>query len=490
MDSNSTATVRRKTKIVSTLGPASSSPEKIRDLIKAGVNVFRLNFSHGSYEDHGKLLQTVRAASAELEIPVAVLQDLSGPKIRITEVVGGSVDLVDGQTVKIKATTDKTKMSDINCINVIGLDPAAFVVAGEQILLSDGYIDLRAEAVSNGEVSCRIIRGGNLRSKQGIAFPGTVINLPATTEKDLLDLKWGLANEVDYVAISFVQTPEDIKRVRAVAAEEGKTVRIISKIEMKTALKHIDDILAISDGVMVARGDLGVELPVEKVPLVQKELIEKANYLGIPVIVATQMMASMVKSIRPTRAEVTDVATAVMAGGDAVMLFEENAIGDHPVVGGQYLDRIAKEAETTFTFDEYKLRMRDADKATVPDAIAYAACAASIKVNASAIICCTETGYSARLVAKYRPQQPLYGLSSVPATVRSLALYWGILPMDLPRSKNHLNEVEIALSKVQLREKMPNGSIAVVTGGLSVATPGATSQLSIRTMNYRNHEQE
>ena len=479
---------RRKTKIVSTLGPASSSPEVIRELIKAGVNVFRLNFSHGSHEDHGKLLNIVRSVSKELDAPIAVLQDLSGPKIRITEIAGGSVNLEDGATLKLRSTTDKTLMSDASCIQVMGLDPAQFVKPGEQVLLSDGYIDLRVESVSGPEVTCKIIRGGNLRSKQGIAFPGSMINLPATTEKDLHDLKWGLENGVDYVAISFVQTPEDVKRVREFAASQDKEVRIISKIEMKTALKHIDDILELSDGVMVARGDLGVELPVERVPLVQKELIEKANYLGIPVIVATQMMASMVKSIRPTRAEVTDVATAVMAGADAVMLSEETAIGDFPVIAVQYLDRIAREAETTFTFDEYKLRMRDADKATVPDAIAYAACAASVKVNAGAIICCTETGYSARLVAKYRPQQPLYGLSSRPETVRRLALYWGVCPMDLPRPKNHANEVEIALSKVQLREKMPNGSIAVVTGGLSVATPGATSQLDIRAMNYRHHE--
>jgi pyruvate kinase len=482
------AAQRRKTKIVSTLGPASSSPEVIRDLIKAGVNVFRLNFSHGSHEDHGKLLNTVRTVAKELDAPIAVLQDLSGPKIRITEIAGGSVNLEDGAPLKLRSTTDKTLMSDANCIQVMGLDPSQFVKPGEQVLLSDGYIDLRVESVSGAEVSCKIIRGGNLRSKQGIAFPGSMINLPATTEKDLHDLKWGLENGVDYVAISFVQTPEDVKRVRDFAASQDKEVRIISKIEMKTALKHIDEILELSDGVMVARGDLGVELPVERVPLVQKELIEKANYLGIPVIVATQMMASMVKSIRPTRAEVTDVATAVMAGADAVMLSEETAIGDFPVIAVQYLDRIAREAETTFTFAEYKLRMRDSDKATVPDAIAYAACAASVKVNAGAIICCTETGYSARLVAKYRPQQPLYGLSSRPETVRRMALYWGVCPMDLPRPKNHANEVEIALSKVQLREKMPNGSIAVVTGGLSVATPGATSQLDIRAMNYRHHE--
>ena len=273
--------------------------------------------------------------------------------------------------------------------------------------------------------------------------------------------------------------------LREIIKREKGDLQIIAKIERKKALENIHEILDACDGVMVARGDLGVEVPLEKVPMLQKALIEQANFRGIPVIVATQMLHSMITSIRPTRAEVSDIATAVMSGADAVMLSEETAIGENPVEAVKYLGKIAYEAEKSFVFDEYKLRLRDSDSATVPDAVAYAAAAAAIKVNAAAIIACTETGNSARLLAKYRPQQPLYGASSRDATLQRMCLYWGIIPISCVSSSSHYDEIETALSAVQKREGLKNGSRAVVTGGIAVRTPGATSVLEIREMRFK-----
>ncbi|RIL00245.1 MAG: pyruvate kinase, partial [Proteobacteria bacterium] len=319
-------------------------------------------------------------------------------------------------------------------------------------------------------------------SRVGIAFPDSVVDLPATTQKDLKDVEWAIANKIDYVAVSFVKNARDLSMLREISSKHGGDIRLIAKIERRTALENIEEILDASDGLMVARGDLGLELPLEKVPLVQKQLIAQANYRGIPVIVATQMLHSMITSTRPTRAEVTDIAFAVMSGADAVMLSEETAIGEHPRKAVEYLGKIAAEADRSFVFDEYKLRLRDADRLTVPDAVAYAACAASIKVSATAIIACTETGTSARLVAKYRPQEPLYGVSTSEAALRRMSLYWGVKPLRIGEPQSHQDELEIALESVKKDGNFPKGSRAVVTGGLSVRSPGATTMLEIKEL--------
>lgn len=473
----------RKTKIIATLGPASRSPEKLRELIRAGTNVFRLNFSHGSHAEHLETLHRVRDASNELEMPVAVLQDLSGPKIRITPIEGDFAPLSDGDHVEL-VFSDGTKSTSAR-IYVEGVNPTIVLKPGHPVLLADGIIELRAVEISGKVARCTVVKGGRIRSRVGIAFPDSNVDLPATTDKDMEDLAWGIEHGVDYVALSFVNNGDDMRLVKKVISEKKGFQKVISKIERKSALDNIDDILKESDGLMVARGDLGLEFPPEHVPVIQKSLIEMCNYRGIPVIVATQMLQSMVTSIRPTRAEVSDVATAVMQGADAIMLSEETTIGEHPVECVNYLSRIAHQAEQGFLFEEFKLRLRDADRATVPDAVAYAACAAAVKVQGSAIIACTETGYSARLVAKYRPQLALYGASSSATTLRRMCLYWGVIPISCVTPSSHLDEVEIALRTVQTNEDLPNGARAVLTGGLSVRTPGATSVLEIREMNYR-----
>lgn len=473
---------KRRTKVIATLGPSSRSPERIKQLIEAGANVFRLNFSHGTHDEHLELLTNVRRISKELGAYIAVLQDLSGPKVRISAVENDYCPLEDGTTVELRPANGS--LSNSKTIFVETVNPAASVKAGHQVLLADGIMELVAEKQTSEAVICRVVKGGRLRSRVGIAFPDSAIDLPATTKKDLDDLAWGIKNEVDYVAISFVRTAEDVVQLRKAIQEKGSDIGIVAKIERRGALENIIDIIGVSDGVMIARGDLGLEVPLEELPLLQRRLIEESNNAGIPVIVATQMMHSMITSTRPTRAEVSDIAAAVMSGADAVMLSDETAIGEHPAECVKFLSKISNAAERSFAFEEYKLRLRQHDSLTVPDAVAYAACAAAVKVSAAAIIACTETGSSARLLAKYRPQQPLYGASHRESSLRRMALYWGVNPIPFPSADSHQGEVDSALSTVQKQEALPNESKAVITGGLSTKTPGATSVLEIRTLNY------
>jgi pyruvate kinase len=468
----------RKTKIVATIGPASRSREILRDLILAGVNVFRLNFSHGSHESHTEALNDIRHVADELQITVAVLQDLSGPKIRITSILEDYVIIPDGGEITLYLS-DSSKSSSSE-IFVEGLDPATFLTPGETVLLADGIIVLEVLRTENRGVVCRVVKGGRLRSRVGIAFPDSTVDIPATTQKDLTDLEWGMKHEVDFVAISFVQNASDIVGLRERMQQREFCPKIIAKIERKLALTNIDEIIQVADGVMVARGDLGLEVPLERLPLLQRDLIEKSNHRGIPVIVATQMLHSMISSVRPTRAEVSDVAAAVMSGADAVMLSEETAIGEHPVEAVRYLSRIALEAEKSFEFEEYKYRLRDADRETVPDAISYAACAAAVKIGASAIIACSRTGTSARLLAKYRPQKPLYGVSTSAEACRRMVLNWGVIPLLIGKVNDRADEVAESIRLIKERENLGSGSRVIITGGLTANMPGSTSVMQIK----------
>ena len=473
--------VRRRTKIVATLGPATNQLDRIKELILAGVNVFRLNFSHGSHEEHLENIQKIRAAEEELNVPVAVLQDLSGPKIRITELDDGAKPIVRDEEILLK---HGSKTSDHQTLYSPLLDPTKILKPGHTILLADGVMVLEVLDVTPDAANCKIIRGGSLRSRIGIAFPDSVVDLPATTEKDMKDLSWGLENKVDFVAVSFVQKAADIEKVTDKLKDYSNVERplVIAKIEMRKAIDNISEILSASDGIMVARGDLGVEFPVEQVPTMQKDIIARANAMGKPVIVATQMLHSMVHANRPTRAEVTDVATAVNSGTDAVMLSEETAIGQYPVESVEYLAKIATEAEKEFNFDIYKRRFELYQSLSpVTDAIAYAACAAAHHLKASAIAACTETGLSARLVAKYRPRQALYGVSTQKLSMRRMCLYWGVVPILLENPDSRGTEIDSALREIKELENLPEDAIGIVTGGLTVRVPGTTSVLEIRT---------
>ncbi len=476
---------RRKTKIIATVGPASRSPEKIRALINAGVNVFRLNFSHGSHTEHLETLNTIRAVANELQSYTAILQDLSGPKIRITNISDDFTTIKDDQNVELCFATDSKLISSPDRIYVEGLDPTKILQPGQPVLLADGIISLECTEIKNDKAICKVIKGNRLRSRVGIAFPDSNIDLPAATEKDMIDLEWGIKNSVDYAAVSFVQNAADMNKIRAAIKKAESEIKIIAKIERKAALVNINEIIDASDSIMVARGDLGLEFPLEQLPRLQKKIIEEANFRGKSVIVATQMLHSMITSVRPTRAEVSDIAAAVMSGADAVMLSEETAIGEHPVESVTYLSKIAVEAEKSFHFEIFKLRLRDVDHLTVSDAVAYAACAAAVKVEASAIIACTETANSVRLIAKYRPQQALYGVSTREGALRRMSLIWGVIPVSCIGASNHYDEIELALKTVQEHAMLPNGSLAVITGGTAVSTPGSTSIMEIREMTYK-----
>lgn len=480
---NSKYPPRRKAKVIATIGPASRDEATLRKLIQAGVNVFRLNFSHGTYEEHGEVLERIRVVAKELDTFVAVLQDLSGPKIRITEVGENDLVIADDATIILKGPSSEKSSS--KCIYIETVDPATALEKGHPVLLADGSLVFEVTEVKKDHVICRALKGGKLRSRIGIAFPDSALTLPAATEKDLKDLRWGVKNGVDYVALSFVNNAEDVKRLKDEISRLRGDQRVIAKIERKSAILDIEAILEVTDGIMVARGDLGVNVALERLPILQKLLVERCNERGIPVIVATQMLQSMVTSIRPTRAEVSDVSLAVLNGADAVMLSEETAIGQYPVEAVKYLDHIAREAERRFEFQDFHWPARESLQQSVAEAIMFAACGAADKCKADAIVACTETGASARLTAKYRPRQPLYGVSSREDTCRRMCLYWGVFPIMCKPTETHTDEIVTALKEVQIRENLSNGSRAVVTGGIAARNPGSTSILEVREMNFR-----
>lgn len=480
---NSKAAPTRKSKIVVTMGPATQGLAMTKKIIQAGANIFRLNFSHGTYDEHLKTLQTIRQAATELDTYVAIMQDLSGPKIRITDIDESKMVIEDDAEIRLRGPSSQPSSSDT--IYIESVDPTKALEVGHPVLLADGNLVFEVTAVEKDHVVCRALKGGKLRSRIGIAFPDSALNLPAATAKDLKDLQWGVKNGVDYVALSFVNTAADVTALKDEIARLNGNQKVVAKIERKAAVLDIDNILLVTDAVMIARGDLGVNVPLERLPILQKLLIEKCNEHGVPVIVATQMLQSMVTSIRPTRAEVADVSLAVLNGADAVMLSEETAIGQYPLEAIKYLSHIAREAERRFEFLDFRWRHKDPLNQSVPEAIMFAACGAADKCKADAIIACTETGTSARLIAKYRPYQPLYGVSSREETLRRMCLYWGVIPISCKPTETHADEIVTALSEVQSRENLPNGSSAVVTGGMAARNPGSTSILEVREMRFR-----
>ncbi len=457
----------------------------LEQLILSGVDVFRLNFSHGTHEEHGQVLQAVRAASCKLGRPVAVMQDLSGPKLRITEMPGNAQEVKEGQIVELVKGTDMSSQARIYTPLV---DPAAFVENGHRILISDGTIELVGETKSGGVLRAKVVQGGFVRSRVGIAFPDSLVDLPAVTDKDLRDLEWGIANEVDFVAVSFVACAADVTRVRDIIQAAGGGIHVIPKIERRVALENIQEIIEVSDGILIARGDLGVDLPVEKLPGVQRDLIALANRRGIPAIVATEMLQSMITEMRPTRAEVSDIAWAVASGADALMLSGETAIGKHPAECVNYLCAIAFEAENQFDSEQHRERLRGMAEASVSDAVAFAAAGASEKISAAVVIATTASGETARLIAKYRPRPLILAVSDNDRTLRRVSLYWGVKALKAPSAAVRTPALMQLLGKIQEQENLANGSLAVVTGGLQPSAAGTTSIMQIQSLNYRIEE--
>ena len=410
----------RKAKIICTMGPACRDEPTLGQLVAAGMDVARLNFSHGSHDDHARALTSVRRAAEVAGRPIAVLLDLQGPKIRVGKIKGGRIDLKNGEEIVI-ITGPGSNLTE-------GKLPCSYeglpgdVSIGDPVLINDGAIRLEVTHVGKLEVRCRVIQGGLVTDNKGINLPGAAVSLPALTEKDLEDLKFGLTLGVDYVALSFVRTADDIRQVKRYA---GATP-IIAKLEKPQAVDRIDEIAQLAEGVMVARGDLGVELPLERVPLIQKTAIERTNYHGKIAIVATQMLESMIKSPQPTRAEVSDVANAILDGADAIMLSAETATGDFPVQAVSTMARIVEEVERSARYQNLPEMTLDRGESTFATAVAKACAAAAGQLGIGTIVVYTRTGETARQVAEYRPQARIVAITASVEAYRRMALYWGV----------------------------------------------------------------
>jgi len=465
----------RRTKIVCTIGPASSSDKMLEGLIRAGMNVARLNFSHGDYPSHRRVIRKIRQLERKLDRPVAILQDLPGPKVRIGAVAGDRVRLQTRRPFVL--TTRKILGSELAVsVSFPGLTHA--VRKGDPILLGDGEIELEALQVQKYEVKCRIIVGGILGSHKGIHFPRSTLNIRALTHEDKKDLAFGIANKVDMIALSFVRNSQDILYARREMEKYGAAIPIIAKIEKHEALDELDGILKNVDGIMVARGDLGLEIAQQRIPAMQKKMIRDANHLGKPVITATQMLRSMVWNPRPTRAEVADIANAILDGTDALMLSEETAAGEYPLQAVTIMAQVAEETETLL---EPRERFAGLPK-TVPEAISVSAISLARDLQVKAFLIPTTSGSTARLIARYRPRQPIIAVSPDPQTVKRLCLVWGVYPSSTRGFKNTDEMVRVLQEKAVESGLAKRGDLVVITAGLPLHQSGTTNMITAKVI--------
>lgn len=420
-------TQERKAKIVCTIGPATSSKEKLEALIQAGMNVARLNFSHGDHVSHKSAIDTIRQLSAEMDIPIAILQDLAGPKVRVGEIAGDSMLLETGDPFTL--TTRKVEGHG-SIVSVSYRQLPDEVEVGDKLMLADGTIVLTVEEVKETEIYCRVVYGGSLSSRKGVNCPSGLYGLPILGEKDLEDLQFGVENQVDYVALSFVRTAEDVLTAKAELTKAGAETPVIAKIETRASLLHFDEILKEADGIMIARGDLSIETPFTKVPVIQKQLIAKANLAAKPVITATQMLWSMIQNPSPTRAEVADVANAVFDGSDAVMLSDETTVGKYPVRAVVTMDSIASDSEQGgLEIGWEKLSSSETPRMEPDEEVARSAVQLANRLEVDFIGTITRSGRTARLVAKYRPDQQILAVTPNVTTLRRLCLIRGVIPL-------------------------------------------------------------
>ncbi len=463
----------RKAKIVCTLGPASDSAEVIEGMIRAGMDVARLNFSHGSPEDHRRRVRLVRQLARKLARPVAILQDIQGPKIRLGLFEGGQLLVKDGEQVVV---TTRAVLGGFGVIPTPLRSLPRDVRKGDPILLDDGRVVLEVEGIKGPDIRARVRVGGLLKDHKGLNLPGAKVSVPTITQKDAADLAFGQELEVDYVALSFVRSPADLERARGLVR---KGTPLVAKIEKPQAVEQLEEISAASDGVMVARGDLGVEMPLEKLPRIQKDAVRKVNAQGKLVIVATEMLESMVSNPRPTRAEVSDVANAILDGADAVMLSGETAAGKYPVQAVATMARIVEEAETSRAAGA---RPRFDQVRGVSAGVAAAAVAAAAQLTAPTIVTYTESGYTARLVSEFRPEAQILGLTPNAEVVRRMALYWGVQGLHVGR----LHSTDAMLRQVRriCREDgyCRSGDLVVIVAGVPLNEPGNTNMMSVHRL--------
>jgi len=461
----------RHSKIVCTIGPATHLPRMIRRLMQAGMDVARLNFSHGTHQMHAQSIAMLHAAAAELGKTIGILADLQGPKIRTGALAGGgTVNLRSGQQFVI--TTAKI-LGDSTRVSTIFRPLPREVKSGDRILLSDGLIELRVEKVSGQKVICRVVNGGELGEHKGINLPGVKLRVPALTEKDRQDLRFALAHGVDYIAVSFVRRAEDIQLAKSLIRRARKDTPVIAKLEKPEAIENLEEILRISDGVMVARGDLGVEMNPERVPVVQKSIIARAREFRRPVITATQMLESMTQNPRPTRAEASDVANAIFDGSDAVMLSAETASGKYPIEAVSMMARIIQEAEASI--QEFPRPTSAQERLKVAETVAELVCHASRELHMKLIAVFTHSGFTARLVSRYRPLVPIVAFSPVPAIRRRMALLWGVTSRNISDIKKIDGLAALAEKRLLEERLVKQGDVIGIVAGTPMGIRGTTN---------------
>ena len=468
----------RKTKIVCTIGPACDSQDMLEKLAVAGMNVARLNMSHADHQHTAQTIQNIRMVSEAIGRPIGILMDLQGPKIRVGT-LQQPADLKPGGFFTL---TTRDVPGDNHEVHVPFKELPQSVSAGQTLLLDDGLIELKVDAVTETEIRTKVVRGGELKSKKGINLPQSTIRIPSITEKDVKDLDFGIDHEVDMIAMSFVRKPQDVLDLRKKIEDRDSEIPIISKIEKHEGVKNIDGIIDVVDGVMVARGDLGIEIPMAEVPIVQKMIISKCNARGIPVITATQMLDSMIRNPIPTRAEATDVANAVFDGTDALMLSGETAFGEYPLKAVETMARIAKYTEESTYYKNAIAAKAPRPSLSMTDAVAQSTTESARVLKAQAIITATQTGYSARKVSKYRPQLPILAVTNDPKVVNRLTLLWAVLPLLIGSPRNLDEMIQDSVDACMQKGYVKNGDLVVITAGVMTGIPGGTNIMKIHVV--------
>ncbi len=466
----------RKTKIICTIGPASESEERLKELMLAGMNVARFNFSHGTHEEQKVKYDRVVKVRTELGLPVATLLDTKGPEIRLRDFEGGRVELTAGQTFtltteEIQGTAERASITYKNLKNDISV--------GTTILIDDGLIEMTVEEIGETDIICRVVNGGFVSNKKGVNVPGAILSMPYISDTDRADIIFGAKTGFEFLAASFARTKEDILEVREIVKEYNSDMKIIAKIENMQGIQNLEEILSVSDGVMVARGDMGVEIPLEEVPVLQKKMIKMANAQGKHVITATQMLESMIKNPRPTRAEATDIANAIYDGTTAIMLSGETAAGQYPVEAVKTMARIAYCAECNIDYRGRMVRLSASEKKNVTTAIAYATCSTAMDLDAAAIITVTLSGFTAESISRYKPSCPIIGCAMDDRVARKLNLLWGVTPMYLKKEDSAEELFEDAVEMAKEAGYVKEGDIVVITAGVPLGIAGKTNMIRV-----------
>ncbi|MBQ9927214.1 MAG: pyruvate kinase [Lachnospiraceae bacterium] len=466
----------RKTKIICTIGPASEKEEKLKEMMQAGMNVARFNFSHGSHEEHKKKFDRVIKVSNELGIPVATLLDTKGPEIRLKTIEGGKTELTAGQkfvltTEDIEGNNERVSITYKNLKNDVEV--------GNIILIDDGLIEMVVEEIDETDIICTVVNGGPISNNKGVNVPGAVLSMPYISDVDRSDIMFGCDMGFDFLAASFVRTKEDILEVRKIIDESNSHMKIIAKIESMQGIQNLEEILEVSDGIMVARGDLGVEIPMEEVPVVQKKMIKMAEAQGKHVITATQMLESMIKNPRPTRAEITDIANAIYDGTTAIMLSGETAAGLYPVEAVKTMAKIAERTEQAIDYNGRMKRRESIENFDVTTAISHATCTTAMDLKAAAIITVTISGFTAGMISRYKPSCPIIACSVSPRICRQMSLYWGVTPLWIARESTTDDLFDVAVHAAEEAGYINSGDKAVLTAGVPLGVSGKTNMIRV-----------